>query len=346
MKKKQLYWVCQVGGWAFYILLQTIFFGLTDNINWKAFINFFGWFVSLILITHCFRLIIISSGLLKAKLFLQIPTVIFSSMVLAIVFHFVQYLIASATNGVFLPISLLPAIQNILNFTFVFFFWSLIYFSFHFIENYKLAEISNLRYKASMNEIELNKLKSQLNPHFMFNAMNSIRALVDEDPGKAKEAITMLSNILRNTLMMEKNKLINFDEELKIVKDYLDLEHIRFEERLQYNFDISPESNNYKVPTLMIQTLVENGIKHGISKLAGGGKIFLKSEIRAGNLFIEIKNSGKFDESHIPETGFGLKSTKQRLELLFGDKSFFKIYNNGEYVITEVTIPNLDKRLI
>jgi two-component system LytT family sensor kinase len=345
LKKRQLYWVCQVGGWAFYILLQTIFFGLTDNFNWKAFINFFGWFISLILLTHFFRFALIHSGLLKAKLFLQIPAVILSSVVLAIVFHFIQYFIAFITNGAEFP-GIVVTMQNILNFTFVFFFWSLIYFSFHFIENYKLAEISNLRYKASMNEIELNKLKSQLNPHFMFNAMNSIRALVDEDPGKAKEAITMLSNILRNTLMMEKNKLINFDEELKIVKDYLDLEHIRFEERLQYNFDVSPESNNYKVPTLMIQTLVENGIKHGISKLAGGGKIFLKSIVKDGNLFIEIKNSGRFDENHIPETGFGLKSTKQRLELLFGSKSLFKIYNNGEYVITEVTIPNLDKRMI
>jgi two-component system, LytTR family, sensor kinase len=341
MSKKQLYWICQLGGWAFFITLQTVFFGLNDSFTLRAGINFFFWFVFAVGITHAFRFIIIKTGLLRVGLVKQIPAVIFASIVLATIFHFIQYIVASITIGEFAEIDFVKSLSNITNFTFVFFFWSLIYFSFHYIENYKKAEISNLRYKANMNEIELNKLKSQLNPHFMFNAMNSIRALVDENPAKAKEAITMLSNILRNTLMMERNKLINFEDELKVVKDYLDLEHIRFEERLTYDFDVSPDTKNFKVPTLMIQTLVENGIKHGISKLADGGKIFLKALVKDGNLFIQIKNSGTFDEQKIPETGFGIKSTMQRLDLLFGGRSSFKIYNNGEFVVTELTLPGV-----
>ncbi len=341
MNKKQLYWICQLGGWAFFITLQIVFFGLANNFNKLAILNFFFWYVFAVSLTHSFRFVIIRTGLLKLSLVKQIPAVILSSVVLAIMYHLLQYQVASISINHFAEMNFTDSVKNVIDVTYIFFFWSLIYFSFHYIENYKKAEISNLRYKVSMNEIELNKLKSQLNPHFMFNAMNSIRALIDEDPRKAKEAVTMLSNILRNTLLMEKNKLINFDEELKVVKDYLDLEHIRFEERLQFDFDVAPETGSYKVPTLMVQTLVENGIKHGISKLAGGGRIGLKALVENGKLFIQIINSGKFDENKLPETGFGLKSTKQRLELLFGDKSSFRIYNNGEFVITEVVVPKV-----
>ena len=119
------------------------------------------------------------------------------------------------------------------------------------------------KYEASMVQIELNHLKSQLNPHFIFNALNSIRALVDENPGKSKQAINQLANILRNSLASDKKGLTKFEDELKIVKDYLGLEHIRFEERLRAEFDIHPDSHLFHVPPLMIQTLVENGIKHG-----------------------------------------------------------------------------------
>ena len=94
---------------------------------------------------------------------------------------------------------------------------------FHFVNNYKKEEIKNLKWQAAKNEIELNKLKSQLNPHFIFNSMNSIRALVSEDPKLAKEAITQLSNVLRNSLLMGKQKLIPLGDEMKLVNDYLGL---------------------------------------------------------------------------------------------------------------------------
>ena len=157
----------------------------------------------------------------------------------------------------------------------LFFWWTVFYFAYHYFNEYN----KSLKYEASMIEIELNNLKSQLNPHFIFNALNSIRALVDENPVKSKQAINQLSNILRNSLASDKKGLTNFDEELKIVKDYLGLESIRFEERLKTEFDIHPESQRFLVPPLMIQTLVENGIKHGISKLTKGGVIQLKTDV-------------------------------------------------------------------
>ncbi len=237
----------------------------------------------------------------------------------------------------------LASVEVIINNTIPFIFWSLIYFGFHYLQNYKRTEIQNLRWEASSKDIELNKLKSQLNPHFMFNSMNSIRALIDEDPGKAKEAVTKLSNILRNTLLMNKNKEILLEEELSIVKDYLDLEHIRYEERLQYNFEVEPESLKIKVPPLIVQTQVENAIKHGISKLSKGGKVSVTSHIKNNNLSIEIKNTGTIGLEK-PETGFGLVNSKQRLDLLYGAKASIEITNTDqEEVLVRINIPLSNK---
>ena len=192
-----------------------------------------------------------------------------------------------------------------------------------------------------MIEIELNNLKSQLNPHFIFNALNSIRALVDENPSKSKQAINQLSNILRNSLASEKKGLTKFDDELKVVKDYLGLESIRFEERLKTEFDIHPESKNFLVPPLMIQTLVENGIKHGVSKLTKGGIIHVKTYVDNDRLKIHIRNSGHLiNGTKRAKGGLGLKNTIQRLRLLYGEEASFRIVNeNDNFVLTEIIIP-------
>ena len=174
----------------------------------------------------------------------------------------------------------------------------------------------------------------------MFNAMNSIRALVDENPAKSKDAITQLSNILRNTLQMGKNKVIPFDEELKIVNDYLALESIRYEERLKTLVKIDPQSKNFQVPPLMIQTLIENGIKHGISKLVAGGIIEMETSVENNSLLIKIKNSGQLIQSSDSDSGFGIKNTLQRLHLLYGADASLKISNlNSTIVLTELIIP-------
>lgn len=337
MKKKQIYWICQLGGWAFFVILNVIFF--KTQINELVLITYLVMFCGGVIITHFFRFFIVKTRLLSYSILVQVPSVLIASLLQGIIFHFLIVTTVSLIFNKRGQINLISIVQDVFNFTFIFFFWSIIYFLIHFIINYKKIEITNLRYKANMNEIELNKLKSQLNPHFMFNAMNSIRALVDENPPKAKAAIIMLSNILRNTFMMEKNKLINFGDELKVVKDYLDLEQIRFEERLTYNFEVMENTKSFQVPTLMVQTLVENGIKHGISKLPAGGSVFLGACIKNEELHIQIKNSGKYIEQINLDTGFGIKSTKQRLEILFGDKSSFKIYNDSLGVVTEIVIP-------
>ncbi len=217
----------------------------------------------------------------------------------------------------------------------------LIYFSINYFENYKKKEIESLIWEAAVKDYELKTLRSQLNPHFMFNAMNSIRALIEEDPESAKSALTKLSNILRYSLQMERMEKVSLEDEMEIVKNYLELESIRFEERLKYKINIENGSSKIGIPPMMIQTLVENGIKHGISKIPGGGAISITTRIDNSKLYLEIRNSGNINEDDLKNSnGFGVNNTKHRLNLLFGEEAKFSLQNEDEKnVIAKLEIP-------
>ncbi len=338
-KKNNIYWICQFVGWTLYAAINLFFFKLSYNTNFKDILLFLIWLPLGITITHAYRYIILKYNVLKVNLFFQIPIIIVSSLIMSILFFIINIGIVNLFSQTSEQIDLLAATSKILSLVLIFIIWSVIYFGFHFFDNYKRTEIQNLRLEANTKEVELNKLKSQLNPHFMFNSMNSIRALVDEDPKKAKVAITQLSNILRNTLMMHKNKYITLEEELALVKDYLELEHIRFEERLNFNFSIDPNTLALSVPPMMIQTLVENGIKHGISKYPDGGSISINTIKKNIGFEIEIINTGQLGDVTKTDSGFGIANTTNRLELLFGKKASFSIKNlDDKHVISEITI--------
>jgi len=323
----------------FFILLNAFYVKMTARLSNDILISFALIFTLGVMVSHVYRHIIVHFNWLRMSTLRLIPSVLLTTIALASALHFMQIGIESLMQLDFMY-TRQTIFQNILNFSFVLFFWSLIYFLVHYVENYKKAEIENLKWEASIKDIELNKLKSQLNPHFIFNSMNSIRALVNENPEKAKDAITQLSNILRNTLLMSKKKVISFGEEFNIVKDYLGLEATRFEERLRIRLDIAPESEDFELPPLMVQTLIENGIKHGISRLTQGGEISLTTFLNGGGkLHIVIRNSGQLN-GQVNESGFGIKNTIQRLELLYGKEASFEMQNeDANTVRTEIVIP-------
>ena len=196
----------------------------------------------------------------------------------------------------------------------------------------------------SMREAEAKVLRSQLNPHFTFNALNSIRALVFEDPAKAQISITQLSNILRNSLLADRRKTVDLQEELKTVEDYLELEKVRYEDRLKYTIKSNPQAVYWQVPPMMLQTLVENGIKHGVSKEMHGGFLDVTSDIEDDILIIKIRNTGNLEGTD--SGGVGLKNTAERLSILYGKGASFKIFQETEGVVcSEVRIPTLSDQM-
>jgi two-component system LytT family sensor kinase len=337
-KHNKTYWICQTVGWLFYILVNLISYQATSNANIKDYILFSAMFPAGIFITHLFRYVIQRTNLLRANFVYQVITIIVSSLVEATLISLINVLLLKTLGFQNqYQLYLQSLVWNILNFSAVFFAWNIIYFGYHYFSNFKRAEIDNLRLEAAAKESELNSLKAQLNPHFMFNSMNSIRALVDEDPIKAKQAVTQLSNILRNSLLMNKNKEIAIAEEMSLVRDYLDLEKIRYEERLSFELSIDPKTEHLMVPPLIIQGQVENAIKHGISKLETGGKITVSSKLWDSTLLISITNTGQLNHER-SATGLGFANSLQRLQLMYGKKAEINIRENTNTKIVETNI--------
>jgi two-component system, LytTR family, sensor kinase len=217
--------------------------------------------------------------------------------------------------------------------------WLLIYIVWHYIEKNRNDQFDKLKLESLVKELELKTIKSHINPHFIFNALNSIRALVDENPTRARTAITELSNILRSSMHAEKLETVPLHRELDIVNDYLALEQMRFEERLQVTYEIDEDTLDQPVPPMMLQTLVENAIKHGISRQINGGSITIKSLFVKDQHEICVINSGQLTGKPNGD-GFGLKSTQDRLNLLYQDKASFHIRNiNGNMVESKIIMP-------
>jgi two-component system, LytTR family, sensor kinase len=192
-----------------------------------------------------------------------------------------------------------------------------------------LKAVALAQSETDLKTAELSNLKNQLNPHFLFNAINSIKALTLSDPHLARHALTELSQLLRTALTMGNEQLVTLETEINFVKDYLFLEKIRYEERLNYSFDIDKNSLNVKIPPMSLQLLVENAIKHGIGRSKAGGEILIKS-IHNDNIFqLLVINSGKLKPNPSPKnTGVGIKNLEKRL--------FFNFQNNASFAVEEV----------
>lgn len=339
METSRYYYKAQLIGWSLYILISTSVFILSGtDLTVDLIGGIYLVFALGLITTHLYRTAIIKLGWLQKDIISLVPRVALSSLILAIVFHLVYLFIGNLAFGWGFEFSWTD--PNLVTWAMLFFMWSLIYFSYNFFQQFRKAEIKNLRLEAARNEYELRRLKDQINPHFIFNAMNTVRALIDEDPNKAKQAITQLSNVLRSSLQTGKDELINLSKEIEIVRDYLEIEKARYEERLKVEWAVDDTHNTVKIPPMMLQTIVENCIKHGIAKLPEGGLIRIETTMKMNGLDLHVFNSGQYDENNTSETSLGLKNSKHRLDLSFGKDAWLSISNHNENTVrTTVHIP-------
>jgi two-component system, LytTR family, sensor kinase len=174
------------------------------------------------------------------------------------------------------------------------------------------------RAKAQLSDARLRALKMQLHPHFLFNTLNSISALLAEQPGEARRVIAQLADLLRASLRSDALHLIPLEDELEFVRRYLDIERIRFGERLRVTVRIEPEASRASIPSFLFQPLVENAIRHGIARREAGGELWLSAERDNGSLVIHVMDNGPGGPQRSPGGGVGLANTRRRLEELYG----------------------------
>jgi len=338
------YWLCQIGGWSTYIIVFTFFYITLRNTNTPYFFEnvFLDAFIGLA-ITHIMRLFIRRMHFLDASLDKQILYMVLTTAGFSFFFSFISIYVEEILHITSPKFQQLGFVSRILyaslgNFMFLI-IWNLIYFTYHYVKKSQQEKIDKVKLQSVVKDLELKTIKAHINPHFIFNALNSIRALVDENPQRAREAITELSNLLRSSMQAEKTETTPLSKELNIVRDYLALEHIRFEDRLNIEYNINEDTLNQPIPPMMLQTLVENAIKHGISKKMEGGVIKIISDFKNNQHQLIVKNTGHINGDFNPD-GFGLYSTQSRLMLLYGEKAHFEIKNNSDNMVQAIiTMP-------
>jgi two-component system, LytTR family, sensor kinase len=346
LKKVPTYWIYQLFGWGMVVLTNAFFAYTFDKLDEKFALRVLLYAGLGFSFSHIMRMVINRSNILIKPIQQQILGFIFITISFSIavgilesfIFKYFDLLRKSAPEGKTLPLFKL-IVSNIFDSFVYLFIWNCIYYIYHYIQKSRRQQVDTLKLEALVKELELKTIKSHINPHFIFNALNSIRALIDENPLRARGAITELSNILRSSMQAEKLETVTFERELNIVKDYLALEYIRFEDRLQIEYEIDEDTLDQPVPPMMLQTLVENAIKHGISKHVNGGIIKIISDFRYDHHELVVQNTGRLNGLYNAD-GFGLASTQNRLQLLFGEKANFTIKEiNGNMVEAKVILP-------
>src|SRR5208282_720822 len=214
---------------------------------------------------------------------------------------------------------------------------------FHYVllalEASREAEARMMQASILAREAELKALKAQVNPHFLFNSLNSISALTTSDPAKAREMCILLSDFLRRTLGLGEKSTIPLAEEMSLIHAFLAVEKIRFGARFNMEENIAEEALKMNIPPLLLQPLVENAFTHGISNLVEGGWVRLDARCQNGALSIFVENT--FDPDAPPrrqKNGMGLLNVRQRLEARYGDRATFNVRTEGDHFSVAITL--------
>lgn len=192
--------------------------------------------------------------------------------------------------------------------------WMAVWLGVQALQRWRQGEIAKWQAEAAARELELQVLRAQINPHFLFNALNNLRALINEDPTRAREMLSRLSNTLRHTLQHSAKERVPLADELAVVRDYIALEQLHHEERLRVAWQVDPATAGASVPPMLLQLLVENAIKHGIARTPGGGEVGIALRRDGAQLTVAVSNPGQWRPGTSDSTGLGLAHLRERLQ--------------------------------
>lgn len=335
------FWRLQIAGWLVYLVLIYITFlsvaaegRFLSLLYIKTIRTIIGFLLTCMLWQFYKRIV---NRLSLGKI---VTVVLLSSFVFGILWTAIESLHSILTYPGYDFYASLPRMPRVaLDYAVTIMAWSAIYFGIKYWRQWQRERENALRAAALADKAQLEMLRYQLNPHFLFNALNSIRASVDEDASRAKKMITQLSEFLRHSLLSGEKKEVSLREELEAVRNYLAIEKIRFENKLEIGFDIDEKAEEFKVPCFLLNPLVENAIKHGLQTSARPLKINISAYTRADSLFLEVANSGKL-QNGLSENGngIGLKNVRERLERLFGDGGKFELTQENGFVKARIEV--------
>ena len=352
LRTPRRYWTCQLAGWTLYavvnIALGAAFGGLSlGGVGSGLAIGAVGLAAS-----HALRTVARRRGWMAMPVGAIAARMAIGSVAAAVAMTAVVVAVAIAVGpppGAENVPALGPAVALVMgfNWTALLLLWSLLYAGVHLVERWREAErrrahaeAERWRSEAAAREAELRALQAQVNPHFLFNSLNTVRALIPEAPDRARDAVTELADLLRYALAAGRHETVALADELATVRRYLALEALRFEDRLQVAIDADPAALGAAVPPLVLQTLVENGIKHGIGRSPEGGTLRLDARAEDGAVRVRIESPGRLDADAQPESGVGLANASERLRRLCGDRAALVVRQaTPATVVAELVLP-------
>jgi anti-sigma regulatory factor (Ser/Thr protein kinase) len=315
------YWALQLLGWGFYYFAQTSGEVIFASQPWsKAKTLWGGATLGSIALTHLLRWAIHRYRWLSLPPAALLGRVIVATLAIGTGSYLLTLALSQAVYGTAVPpltaafyhrLSAGGQLRNLyILILLVHIAWVALYLAF-----------ATMRHR---HQSELRLLKSQLNPHFLFNALNGLRSLIADEPARAREGVTQLARMLRYTLASGDDDMVSLDRELEMVDDYLALESLRLEDRLKVEREIDPAAQSARVPTMLLQTLVENAIKHGIAQLREGGTLRILARVDGNKLLLRVENPRPPDVETTHE-GVGLQNAAGRLRLLFGVRASLRL---------------------
>ena len=330
--RRKIYWICQLAGWGLYAILNALLLNAYMQLPLIANIGMLTYGLLGIAVTHLLRAYIRRSALLAkpwpqilARVAVMIPLGAISLTLLI----FIDWWLWNGKSMANPKVSLSSLAASIVfNMSFLISLWLVIYIAVHIVWR-----------SISLRDAQLSALQAQINPHFLFNSLNSLRALILENPAAAQDAVTRLSQLMRYSLTQSRRPTVPLGEEIEAVRDYLAIEKIRFEERLEIHWQIDPGLDSIEVPPMCLQTLVENALKHGIANLPAGGAIQIKAANSATGLTIEVTNPGSLTPTTANSTGTGLNNIRERLQLLRGPTAKFHLTEKNGQVAAIIELP-------
>ncbi len=335
------YWLCQIVGWLSMVLIEIVnyTFFIVGKFMQDILYIFIGCAAVGLLLTHLYKRLIVRYKILNASLSYVWIYAFVSTFVIAffitIATEIPILIYRKQMETAFTFISIAGSTVNWMRYVGV---WIIIYFMYKILQQHSAVQSEKLVVENLARTTELELLKMQLNPHFLFNALNSIKALVIINPEQSRDAIVKLSELLRFTLQYGKDRFIPLRSELEQVRKYLELEQLRFGSRLQVFYQLSEAADLQLIPPAILLTLVENAVKHGVAKQIGVANIIITTAIEPyESLLITIANSGTYAEGK--HEGIGLKHITKRLEEMYEGKTVFSIGQQDLLVSATLKLP-------
>ena len=338
-KSQQLYWILQIAGWGIYTLLRVIGAVTVLEMPWgKGALELVIFGGAGLLISHWLRDFVRRHQWAALSIPKLATRIVVAGFIVGTPLGIVTQIsdVAALQDpgpelralAPALSANMTVAIQTlfqIVNWAVLYMVWLALYFAAVGLREYRTVRLKQSELARALQLAELRLLKSQLNPHFLFNALNTVRSLIADNPSRAQSAVTRLANTLRYTLSSRQDELVTLSQELDIVADYLELESMRFEDRLRIEMHVPGDAAGVYIPVMLLQTLVENAIKHGIAELPSGGLLRISARLQDELLLVDVENPRPLAPMHAAHESVGLHNARDRLRLLFGARASLEL---------------------